>query len=279
LVSGALGVEAIAAEPVAGSVGNQSYRVRVAGGPDVFLKTGPREMLRAEWWACRRVRAARLPAPEITAWSFDDEHAYLILVLIPGAPSESREVWLSAGRAMRLVHDIPVPGYGRLVVRGDEARGAFASWADAVGDILAAVPSLVDAGVLEPGPARKAVAACGGLGRDGLGFDGPGVLLHRDLKPLHVFGEGARLTGLIDWGDVGAGDPLFDVARLSMAPEPLVTAFLAGYGLDRSPELGARLRAYRILWNLEVLGYEYRAGGDWFEAYRRNIRNELAIGT
>ncbi|GIF00087.1 hypothetical protein Ari01nite_75510 [Paractinoplanes rishiriensis] len=273
-VLGELGVEAVAAEPVAGSVGNETFRVRVAGGADVFVKTGPREMLRAEWWACRRARAAGLPAPEITARQFDGESAYLLLVLIPGAPSESREVWREAGRAMRIVHDIPVTGYGRLVVRGDDARGTFASWAEARDDILAAVPSLVDAAVLPSALASAAVAACAGLR-----FDGPGVLLHRDLKPLHIFGQGTRLTGLLDWGDAGAGDPLFDLARLSMAPAPLVREFFAGYGLTRTPELDETLRRYRILFNLEVLAYEYRAGGDWFEAYRRNLRSDLAIGT
>jgi aminoglycoside phosphotransferase (APT) family kinase protein len=45
-------------------------------------------------------------------------------------------------------------------------------------------------------------------------YDEPGVLLHGDLKPPHVFAEDGRFVGLIDWGDVAVGDPRYDLAGI-----------------------------------------------------------------
>ena len=56
---------------------------------------------------------------------------------------------------------------------------------------------------------------------------------------------------------------------------PTVTAaFLEGYGVRINTDLSERLARYRLLWNIGALSYEYRAGGDWFDAYRDRIRDE-----
>src|SRR4051794_27385100 len=39
-----------------------------------------------------------------------------------------------------------------------------------------------------------------------------GRLVHGDLGPDHIRVEGDRLTGVIDWGDAGLGDPAIDLA-------------------------------------------------------------------
>ena len=56
-------------------------------------------------------------------------------------------------------------------------------------------------------------------------------------------------------------------------PERLM--LLDGYGLDLTPERDDNIRAYRILWNLEALHFEFRAGGDWFDSYRGNIQLDV----
>jgi aminoglycoside 2''-phosphotransferase len=44
------------------------------------------------------------------------------------------------------------------------------------------------------------------------------VLLHSDLKPVHVLYDSAacRVTGILDWGDVSLGDGDFDLAVISI---------------------------------------------------------------
>ena len=143
---------------------------------------------------------------------------------------------------------------------------------------LSGLPALVAAGVLdEPlaDAARDLVSV-----EELLSYRGPGVLLHNDLKPAHLFGvsDGRRrhLSAIIDWGDASVGDPAADLARLSMSGPAVTTAFLEGYGVQINTELSERLARYRLLWNIGALSYEYRAGGDWFDAYRIRIRDETA---
>ena len=113
-----------------------------------------------------------------------------------------------------------------------------------------------------------------------LAYRAPGVLLHNDLKPAHIFGRAdgrqVRLSAIIDWGDATVGDPAADLARLSMAGPTITAAFLDGYGAQLTADLEDRLTRYRILWNLSALTYEYRAGGTWFDTYRDRIRSDTS---
>lgn len=43
-------------------------------------------------------------------------------------------------------------------------------------------------------------------------WDGPAVWIHGDLHPGNLVASGASLTGIIDFGDVTAGDPAYDLA-------------------------------------------------------------------
>lgn len=46
-------------------------------------------------------------------------------------------------------------------------------------------------------------------------------LLHGDPQPDHIFvDDSLRITGIIDFGDVRAGDPVFDIAWWSVLHEP-----------------------------------------------------------
>jgi aminoglycoside phosphotransferase (APT) family kinase protein len=70
------------------------------------------------------------------------------------------------------------------------------------------------------------------------------VLLHGDLHVRHVLVERGRLSGVIDWGDVCAGDPAIDLALYwSLLSPDGRAAFVAGYG----PLPGERLLRARVL--------------------------------
>jgi aminoglycoside phosphotransferase (APT) family kinase protein len=280
IVTRALSIQTTGAKQVAGSVGNQTFVVRGAGGEDVILKTGNRDLLAAEVWACGRARAAGLPAPEIATHSLSPTEPgkpFTIMRVLAGAPTSSPDIWRQAGKSMRIAHGIGIPGYGPLAVSHHGISGRHDTWQAALTSVLSRASDLVTAGVLRRTLADQATQAV--MSSAVMHHHQPGVMLHRDLKPPHVFGDSGQLTGIIDWGDVGVGDPLFDIARVSMAGQDVLAAFLDGYELDLTPELGASIRAYRILWNLEALSFEFRAGGDWFDAYRDNIQVDVGHRT
>ena len=260
---------------LAGSVGNQDYRVVLIDGPPVIMKVGPADELAREAWVCQRLTGMGLPVPSVIAHSLDCEPLgapVLILSQIAGCADEDPATVASAGAVMRRVHDVQLPGFGPLVSVHGEWRGQYDSWAEAVAASVSAVPELVAAGILDPEVARRAVRAATGPLVD---FRGGGVLLHRDLKEAHLFSAAGALSGVIDWGDAWVGDPLLDLARMSMAPAAVFTTFVDGYGFGLTNALDAKLAAYRIGWNIDALGYELRAGGDWFDVYRDRVAADL----
>ena len=273
--------------PLPGSVANLDYLARTADQRRFIVKIGPRSEMVAEAWACRRLAPTEVPVPEIVHLEpgYDGpETALLIVSFLSGAASAEPSVVEAAGRAMRRVHAERFPGWGPLVVDadgsgGDHARGCFRTWPEAVVDSLSGLPELVAAGIIEAqlaNAARKCVEM-----EEVLGYQGPGVLLHNDLKSAHLFAvedeDQVRLSGIIDWGDAGVGDPLVDLARLSMSGPEVLDAFAAGYGVELTPLLHRTLARYRILRNVTALTYEYRAGGDWFDVYRDGVSRDTGL--
>jgi len=262
-------------------VANVDFVVDLADGTQVVLKTGPAAEIAAEAWACRRLTALGFPVPTVVASAVsgaDLGRPYLVLAFVAGEASEDPRVAYEAGRWFRRLHADELPGWGPLVPESDtDARGRHDTPRQAVTAELAGVPDLVRAGVLDPSLADAAVTL---VRVDALLEPaGPGVLLHHDLKPAHLFGHAdggpIRLSSVIDWGDAWVGDPLADLARLSMSGPSITAAFLDGYGLEATDPVLDTLARHRLLWNLTALGYEHRAGGDWFDVYRDRVRDDV----
>jgi aminoglycoside phosphotransferase (APT) family kinase protein len=75
-------------------------------------------------------------------------------------------------------------------------------------------------------------------------------LIHGDLGPTHVLVRGDGVSGVIDWGDSGVGDPALDLAWTRYGASPvfaaaLEAAYFGGGGPD--PALLARARDWRLL--------------------------------
>jgi aminoglycoside phosphotransferase (APT) family kinase protein len=81
---------------------------------------------------------------------------------------------------------------------------------------------------------------------------GRAVPMHADVHADHVLlDERLRVTGLLDFGDAMAGDPVYDlvtpVTFFVRGRPDLFAALLEGYGASPTPELLARGRALQIL--------------------------------
>jgi aminoglycoside phosphotransferase (APT) family kinase protein len=79
---------------------------------------------------------------------------------------------------------------------------------------------------------------------------GPPVWIHGDLHPGNVLVEHGELSGVIDFGDLTAGDPATDLAAAWLLFEaPLVAEVLASYGAgDR--DLVARARGWALFFSV-----------------------------
>ncbi|TDD57808.1 aminoglycoside phosphotransferase family protein [Kribbella antibiotica] len=234
-------------EPVAGFVGNQTFRLRAASGAVAYLKTGA--AIAAEAHAIGAARELGVPAPRILAT--DLTVPYLLTAELPGAPSEAPAVVRAAASCLRQLHTVH----------------ADADWAATLLEPVQVLDELVPSDladqlrrVLPPFIAEVSEV--------------PPVLLHGDLHVRHLYAESGRLSGILDWGDSMYGDPLFDVARFTMTADADVV--LAGYGLSANRELDRIFSQYRILWSLMALRAEIAAGGDWIDPHVRRIAAELS---
>jgi aminoglycoside phosphotransferase (APT) family kinase protein len=255
-----------ASEPVQGFVGNETYRVRTVAGETYYLKSGPG--LSAEARACSLAAEAGVPAPEIVAVGTNGAVEYLIQRAVAGgevSPSDAA-VLRSLGAELVMLHQVRGDGFGLL-------SGALRpTWVELLMDQVGSLDGLVDAGLLPADQRERLVEAVAARTPEP---EGP-VLLHGDLHPRHVYAAGGVLTGIIDWGDALYGDPLFDLARFSIAGVDATSAVLDGYGLELTAELEQTFALYRAVWSAVALRAELDAGGDWFRVHVDRILGELA---
>lgn len=283
-VEASLGVEISEVDLVAGSVANLDFRVDLADGRRVFVKTGPRAELVAEAWAIGQAAAAGVPVPDVAA--YEDRAAvtpvpFLAVELLPSDGLVTARVAQEVGRAMKLAHSHQLPGYGPVEVAGDpldpdSVRGRYGSWREFIASIVNEIDELVRVGLMTVDLGDSVRRHAAQIEPSPLVGEA-GVLLHADLKRDHLLAVDGGLSGIIDWGDASSGDPAWDLARASMMSpaefDPLIEAYL---GADRDA-VTQILPVYRVLWNTRALSYEYRAGGDWFAEYQRRIAEDLDL--
>ncbi|GAB3824783.1 aminoglycoside phosphotransferase family protein [Kribbella italica] len=248
-------------EPVQGFFGNETFRVRTTAGETYYYKSGPG--MSAEAQACALATRAGVPAPQVVAGTPE----YLIQRAVPGAPVDAANfmVLTSLGQALAKLHQLQGDGFGLL------SADRHPTWTAWLTTQVTSLHSLVNAGLLPETHRARLVDLVATSTREP---DSP-VLLHGDLHPRHVYTSNNTLTGIIDWGDALYGDPLFDLARFSIAgPEP-TTPVLTAYGLDLTPELQRTFALYRAVWSAMVCRVELEAGGDWFQAHLDRIAHDL----
>lgn len=245
------------------------YEVALPTGTVIFKAAPPgREgTIALEAWACQRVRRAGVPAPRILGLDISGKTypgAYLLQAKVPGIPLSGvgprrRRRWQSliqAGSYLRLIHEIKLDGFGwldgPLYVRRGKIKGHYRRWSDAV---------------LRPiGPRLIYLARHGVLDRKDIHrirqiieehrklFRHPekARLLHGDFGSSYMFvdpGTG-KVTGIIDFADRKAGDPLWDIAWFTIWQDQQdFHDLIAGYGCTREQvdESAVRFRLYVLL--------------------------------
>ena len=150
-----------------------------------------------------------------------------------GEPStQSSAAWAAAGAAVRALHDAPLPPWpGPSPAELASRLDGECEW-------------LVTNNVL---PADL-VMRNHQLAETALRLWTP-VFIHGDLQVDHVFVDGDKVTGVVDWSEASQGDALFDVAILTLGQREYLSDVVAGYGTDVDLDLDL-IRAW---WSLRCL--------------------------
>jgi len=165
----------------------------------------------------RAMAMAPVPTPAIL-WH---EPPVLAIAAVPGTalgvlgePSPaSSAAWAATGAAVRRLHDAPVPPWsGRRLDDVAAELDSECAW-------------LLANGVLPAETIRHNREIAEGALRPWRP-----AFVHGDLQITHVFVDGDEVTGVIDWSEAAPGDPLFDLAILTLGHEERLDDLLAGYG-------------------------------------------------
>ena len=177
---------------------------------------------------------APIPTPEVL-WR---KPPVLALAALPGTalgslgePSiASAAAWAAAGAAVRMLHDAPLPPWtSRRLDESASHLDGECEW-------------LVTTGVLPTNVVTRNRQVAEAVFRPCTP-----VFTHGDLQVAHVFVDGNEITGVLDWSEAGQGDPLYDLAILTLGHEEHLGDVVEGYGTD------VDLDVIRAWWSLRSL--------------------------
>ncbi|MFI6868874.1 phosphotransferase family protein [Nocardia sp. NPDC050406] len=162
----------------------------------------------------------------------------LALAALPGTPlgrlgtpsTASSAAWTAAGATLRTLHNAPPPPWpGRTPDETAAHLDAECAWITT----NAVLPTEV-------------VTRNRRIAESALRPWTP-AFTHNDLQLAHVFTADNKVTGILDWSEAAPGDPLFDLATLTLGHPEHLPAVLAGYGPD------VDLDIIRAWWSLRSL--------------------------
>ncbi|GAB3408904.1 phosphotransferase [Schumannella luteola] len=212
--------------------------------------------------------AAMAAAPLPTAPVLWTRPSVIALGLLPGRalgrlgePSAaSAGAWTAAGKAVRRLHDSPLP-----------ARDVRRDPAELRAELERECAQLVESGILpaELVEANRAVA-------EAVFRPYASASIHGDLQITHVFTDDQdEITGVLDWSEAGAGDAMFDLATLTLGHEGRLDDLLAGYGRDVDRAAIRGWWSLRSLFNVRWLsehGFDPFAPGCEVDVLRARLR-------
>jgi Ser/Thr protein kinase RdoA (MazF antagonist) len=214
--------------PLDGGEVHANYGIRTAEGGELVLKVyrGELSWKRDKEAFLLRLVAGRIPAPEVV----HEGAGFLLMTRLPGTPArfsdaDPVDVSRRLGRLLRDLHAITFDSFGYIDTR---VTGPVAT-------NLEYLRLRIDRKVRSGPPALRGALARH-FAEHEAAFEGgtQAVLCHNDAHDANVLVEGGRITGLIDWENAVAADPIFDLAKAwafsDGRSDETLEALLEGYG-------------------------------------------------
>lgn len=201
--------------------------------------------------AVHKVLAQRkIPSPRVMFSTQDktDPPCFLILSEVKGVdlgdlPLTVRLRYLAeAADILARTHEIPVTGYGPLIARNGQIMGKHASWSEYLALKAPDIDALVAASIVNERDANiyRSVAE-----RIFTAPARPARLLHNDFHRENILVDQGVVSGVIDWDNAIAGDPLYDLANVWHVFGEHFDRFMAGYRADVDVARFNDLRIFR----------------------------------
>ncbi|KAB1985769.1 aminoglycoside phosphotransferase family protein [Streptomyces triticiradicis] len=205
---------------------------------------------------------------------------WLVTTWVPGEPADRAPATRPAEAADALAAFLtalhrPAPD---TAPTGRDRGGPLA---DTAGHLTRALASATELGLVRDPAAVRAVWEDAAAAPD---WTGPRLWLHGDLHPANVLTTDGTFSGVIDFGDLFAGDPAFDLAAAwILLPDGAVDRFHEAYRPSPDPATLRRARGWAVLRALACLhiadaGVHGRPGGkpSWGPPAQASLRRLTA---
>jgi Ser/Thr protein kinase RdoA (MazF antagonist) len=291
-LAGAWRQPVLAGRVLAATPGHAVFRAIAPDGREVVVKADmPPGRSAAEHRVTAAAGAAGLPVPPILHADKGGQGgpALLVLAFVPGvplSPAAPGPAWADAGRVLARLHALPPPrplpvsldwrlnwGPGELAATRPAGNGRPRPEPGLAGLAIREAADAADRGLVSARLAarigRQLAAALGAATLDTTvpGTTVPGSrrrLLHGDCQPAHFLLTGQAVAALIDFGETALGDPVWDLAVLTLDNPARLGDVLAGYapepGLRR--HIHRRIGPYRLLRCLAEANWLHQFGFD-----------------
>uniref|UniRef100_A0AAU3I8J0 Aminoglycoside phosphotransferase family protein n=1 Tax=Streptomyces sp. NBC_01393 TaxID=2903851 RepID=A0AAU3I8J0_9ACTN len=206
----------------------------------------------------------RIPVPQrLVEPSERFPRPWLVTTWVPGEPADRSPATRPAEAADTLAAFLtalhrPAPDGAPT---GRDRGGRLADTAEHLTRTLA---SATDLGLIHDPATVRAVWEDAAAAPD---WTGPRLWLHGDLHPANILTTNGTFSGVIDFGDLFAGDPAFDLAAAwILLPDGAVDRFHEAYRPSPDPATLRRARGWAVLRALSCLhigdaGVHGRPGG------------------
>ncbi|QDQ15882.1 aminoglycoside phosphotransferase family protein [Streptomyces spectabilis] len=205
---------------------------------------------------------------------------WLVTTWVPGEPADRAPATRAAAAAVALAAFLTA--LHRPAPEGAPAgRDRGGPLADTAEHLARGLARATDLGLI---PDPDAVRAVWEDAAAAPGWAGPDVWLHGDLHPANVVTTDGTISGVIDFGDLFAGDPAFDLAAAwILLPDGAVDLFHDAYRPSADAATLRRARGWAVLRALVCLqigdaGVHGRPGGKatWGPPARASLRRLTA---
>lgn len=181
-------------------------------------------------------------------------HPWIVTTWVPGTPADRAPATCPGPAADALAAFLtalhrPAPvgapdGRGRGGALTQVARGVARQLNGALADVCAAVAEIEQ----EPAPDPDAVRAVWDDAVAAPEWDGPPLWLHGDLHPANVLTADGDFCGVVDFGDLCAGDPALDVAAcwILLPDHEAIERFRAAYPPAADDATWRRARGWAV---------------------------------
>ena len=264
-------------------------------GAEVIIRCHPKGVRNgyfyAEAAAAKRAKEAGLPSYNTLAihdYEHGEDFAFHVLEKLPGTaikkwlevhPDTENDLLRQVGKMMARLHNVQVEGFGPFInerAKNGELIGLHASLGESVRAGLAFnIDVLVKAGVVDAGH----VPAIHNLFSDDnpLFRSAQAVLVHNDFADWNLLTDGKDVTGILDWDECVASDPIADIACWSTFFEPeRMRGFLEGYWqvAEKPDNFHERFELFRLRYVLSKMTLRLRRySWEPSEAIREKIEN------